>query len=88
MYVPLAYLYTSKIYIITGPCTLETSLIMDREYLVRHAMTTGYQWSSLVVPPVYVVYVLARRGRAALSINRVLRASWVGGLSGKSASIC
>ena len=57
----------------------------DTEYLVRHAMTTGYQLSSLLVPPVYIVYVLARRGQIAFSINRVLRATWVGGLSGKSA---
>jgi hypothetical protein len=60
----------------------------DTEYLVRQAMTTGYQWSSLLVPPVYVAYVLARRGRTALSINRVLRATWVGGLGGKYACIC
>ena len=57
----------------------------DTEHLVRQAMATGYQWSSLLIPPVYVAYVLARRGRVALSINRVLRATWVGGLSGKSA---
>jgi len=54
----------------------------DTEYLVRQAMTTGYQGSSLLVPLVYIAYVLARRGRAALSINRVLRATWVGGLGG------
>jgi len=59
----------------------------DREYLVRHAMTTGYQWSSLLVPPVYIAYVLARRGRVAFSINRILRATWVGGLGGKSGYI-
>ena len=58
----------------------------DAEYLIRQLMTTGYQWSSLIVPPVYIAYVLRRRG--ALSINRVLRATWVGGLSGKSACIC
>jgi len=61
-------------------------VLPDTEYLVRQAMTTGYQWSSLLVPPVYVAYVLARRGRGALSINRVLRATWVGGLSGTIAS--
>jgi len=58
----------------------------DTEYLVRQAMTTGYQLSSLLVPPVYIAYVLARRGRTAFSINRVLRATWVGGLSGTIAS--
>ena len=59
----------------------------DTEYLIRQHMTTGYQWSSLIVPPVYIAYAL-RRGRGALSINRVLCATWVGGLSGKSASTC
>ena len=87
--------------LITGPCTLrlqpQPSMQMstqgsyiqpDTEYLVRQAMTTGYQWSSLLVPPIYIAYVLARRGRAALSNNRVLRATWVGGLGGKSTCIC
>ena len=67
---------------------MSTWMSYPHEYLVRQAMTTGYQWSSLLVPPVYIAYVLARRGRATLSINRVLRATWVGGLSGKSACIC
>jgi len=61
-------------------------MVPDTEYLVRQAMTTGYQWSSLLVPPVYIAYVLARRGRVTLSINRILRASWVGGLGGTIAS--
>ncbi|KAF8969878.1 hypothetical protein BDZ97DRAFT_1653399 [Flammula alnicola] len=56
----------------------------DTDYLVRQAMNTGYQWSSLIVPPAYIAYVVARRGRADLSINRVLRATWVGGLSAVS----
>ena len=54
----------------------------DTEYLVRQAMNTGYQWSSLIAPPAYVAFVLARRGRAELSVNRILRATWIGGLGG------
>lgn len=54
----------------------------DTNYLVREAMTTGYQFFSLITPPAYVAFVIARRGRAAFSINRLLRATWVGGLSG------
>jgi len=54
----------------------------DTNYLVREAMTTGYQFFSLITPPAYVAFLIARRGRAAFSINRLLRATWVGGLSG------
>ncbi|KIJ99603.1 hypothetical protein K443DRAFT_101964 [Laccaria amethystina LaAM-08-1] len=54
----------------------------DTNYLVREAMTTGYQLFSLITPPAYVAFVIARRGRVAFSINRLLRATWVGGLSG------
>lgn len=54
----------------------------DTNYLVREAMATGYQFFSLITPPAYVAFVIARRGRAAFSINRLLRATWVGGLSG------
>ncbi|KAF8163116.1 hypothetical protein B0H34DRAFT_308347 [Crassisporium funariophilum] len=53
----------------------------DTEYLVRHAMDTGYMWSSLLAPPAYIAFVVARRGRAHLSLNRVLRATWLAGLS-------
>ncbi|KJA18607.1 hypothetical protein HYPSUDRAFT_205284 [Hypholoma sublateritium FD-334 SS-4] len=58
----------------------------DMEYLVRQAMSTGYQWSSLIAPPAYVAYILARKGHAELSINRILRATWIGGLGGASIS--
>ncbi|KAH9484180.1 hypothetical protein JR316_0003660 [Psilocybe cubensis] len=54
----------------------------DTDYLVRQAMNSGYQWSSLLVPPAYITYVLARKGRGALSFNRFLRATWIGGLGG------
>jgi len=55
---------------------------VDTEYLVRGAMNSGYQWSSLLIPPAYITYVLARRGRGDLSLNRVLRATWIGGFAG------
>ncbi|EIN07678.1 hypothetical protein PUNSTDRAFT_120975 [Punctularia strigosozonata HHB-11173 SS5] len=54
----------------------------DTEFLVRRASTKGYEWASLITPPAYVAYVLARKGRAQLSVNRVLRATWVGGAAG------
>jgi hypothetical protein len=54
----------------------------DTVYLVRQAANAGYQWSSLLAPPAYVAYVVARRGRGFLSLNQVLRATWVGGLGG------
>ncbi|KAF8201583.1 hypothetical protein BJ912DRAFT_945780 [Pholiota molesta] len=58
----------------------------DTEYLVRQAMNAGYQWSSLIVPPAYVAYIIARKGRGELSLNRILRATWVGGLGGVAVS--
>ena len=56
--------------------------VVDTEYLVRQASTAGYQWASLLVPPAYIAYVTVRRGRGALSLNKALRATWVGGFSG------
>ncbi|KAH0830269.1 hypothetical protein J3R83DRAFT_1634 [Lanmaoa asiatica] len=59
--------------------------VADVEYLVRRSMTKGYQLFSLLTPPAYTVFVLARKGRAQFSINRVLRAAWVGGVVGCAA---
>ncbi len=56
--------------------------VADTGYLVRQTSNAGYQWASLLAPPAYIAYVTARRGRGALSLNKVLRATWVGGLSG------
>ena len=55
----------------------------DDEYLVRNAMKAGYQFVSLLTPPVYATLVLARHGRSAFTINRLLRATWLGGVGGK-----
>jgi glutamate synthase domain-containing protein 1 len=54
----------------------------DTEFLVRRGMTKGYQWLSLLTPPAYVAFVLSQRGRAHLSVNRLLRATWIGGAAG------
>ena len=56
---------------------------VDVEFLVRRSMTKGYQLFSLLTPPAYAAFILARKGRAQFSINRFLRATWVGGAVGK-----
>ena len=61
-----------------------TSTEADTRYLTRQAMFTGYQYFSLITPPVYATLVITRRGRQAFSINNALRATWVGGLAGTS----
>jgi hypothetical protein len=45
----------------------------DTEYLVRRGMTKGYEYASLLAPPAYIAFILARRGRAHLSVNNMLR---------------
>lgn len=54
----------------------------DTNFLVRQSMSTGYQVFSILTPPLYTIFVLMRRGRGAWSLNRFLRATWVGGLTG------
>ncbi|KAF9070378.1 hypothetical protein BDP27DRAFT_1323945 [Rhodocollybia butyracea] len=54
----------------------------DTEYLVRKGSNTGYRVISVVTPPAYLVYVLTRYGRHSLSINGLLRSTWIGGLAG------
>jgi len=53
----------------------------DTIYLVRHAMTTGYQVGSILAPPLYTAFVLTKRA-PSFTINRLLRATWLGGLGG------
>lgn len=59
---------------------------VDREYLVRCSMAKGYQFTSLLAPTLYTAIVLARRRSGALpwSLNRMLRATWIGGVAGQS----
>ncbi|KZP23684.1 hypothetical protein FIBSPDRAFT_858276 [Athelia psychrophila] len=54
----------------------------DVEYMVRRGMTKGYQLLSVLTPPLYTALFLTRRGRAHFSINRLLRATWLGGAAG------
>jgi len=58
----------------------------DTEYLVRQSMNAGYQWASALVPPAYIAYIITRRGRGDLSLNRILRTTWIGGLAGAAAT--
>ncbi|TFK25067.1 hypothetical protein FA15DRAFT_591346 [Coprinopsis marcescibilis] len=57
----------------------------DTEFLVRKSMNTGYQVATLLAPPVYTAFIIARRGRSSWSLNRTLRATWVGGFAGSAA---
>lgn len=59
----------------------------DVEYFVRRGMTKGYQLLSLLTPPVYAVFAVSRYGRSHLSVNRILRATWMGGSAGAYAQI-
>lgn len=54
----------------------------DNEYLIRKGSNTGYRMLSIITPPAYTAYVLARRGRASFSINGLLRSTWIGGFVG------
>jgi len=54
----------------------------DIEILVRRGMTKGYELFSLLTPPAYVAFVLMRKGRGHFTVNRFLRATWVGGAVG------
>ncbi|PCH38374.1 hypothetical protein WOLCODRAFT_65147 [Wolfiporia cocos MD-104 SS10] len=54
----------------------------DIEFMVRRGMAKGYQVMSLLAPPLYATFALSRYGRAQFSINRLLRATWVGGSAG------
>lgn len=56
----------------------------DANFLIRQAMGTGYQILSVLTPPLYTTFILMKRGRGAWSLNRLLRATWVGGLTGAS----
>ena len=57
--------------------------IADTEYLVRRSMTKGYQLLSILTPPIYAGFGLFRKGRGHLTVNRLLRATWLGGAAGR-----
>ncbi|KAI0807270.1 hypothetical protein C8Q74DRAFT_1226823 [Fomes fomentarius] len=54
----------------------------DIEFFVRRGMTKGYQLLSLLTPPLYAVFAVTRYGRSHLNVNRLLRATWMGGSLG------
>lgn len=54
----------------------------DTEFLVRRSMTKGYQLLSILTPPLYTAFTLFRRGRGHITVNRLLRATWLGGAVG------
>ncbi|THH10273.1 hypothetical protein EW145_g1438 [Phellinidium pouzarii] len=66
------------------PVSASAASSADREYLVRRSMSIGYQYFSLLMPPLYTAIVLSRRkmGTMPWSINRMLRATWAGGMAG------
>jgi len=45
-------------------------------------MTKGYQLFSILTPPIYAGLSLFRKGRGHLTVNRLLRATWLGGAAG------
>ena len=62
---------------------LHYARLADTEYLVRRSMTKGYQLFSILTPPIYAGFSLFRKGRGHLTVNRVLRATWLGGATGR-----
>ncbi|KAG2133915.1 hypothetical protein BD769DRAFT_498820 [Suillus cothurnatus] len=54
----------------------------DIEVLIRRGMTKGYEVFSLLTPSAYAAFVLTRKGKGHLTVNRFLRATWVGGAVG------
>lgn len=51
----------------------------DMAYVIRHSMKKGYQALSLITPPAYAAISLYRHGRRGFNINKLLRATWIGG---------
>ncbi|KAH9180364.1 hypothetical protein EDB89DRAFT_16574 [Lactarius sanguifluus] len=56
--------------------------LADTEYLVRRSVTKGYQLFSILTPPIYAGISIFRKGRGHLTVNRLLRATWLGGAAG------
>ena len=57
--------------------------LADTEYLVRRSATKGYQLFSILTPPLYAGISIFRKGRGHLTVNRLLRATWLGGAAGE-----
>lgn len=56
----------------------------DTEFFVRRGMNKGYQVLSLLAPPLYAAVAISRYGRSHVTANRLLRATWIGGVAGTS----
>ncbi|KZV62612.1 hypothetical protein PENSPDRAFT_641962 [Peniophora sp. CONT] len=63
---------------------LEQARAADTNYLTRRSMTKGYELFSLLTPPLYTAYVLLRKPKGHFNVNRLLRATWLGGATGTS----
>src|SRR5713226_3681700 len=61
---------------------LENARIADTQYLVRRSMTKGYQLFSILTPPVYIGFSLFRKTSSYITVNRLLRATLLGGVAG------
>jgi hypothetical protein len=61
---------------------LENARIADTQYLVRRSMTKGYHLFSILTPPIYIGFNLFRKRSSHISVNRLLRATWLGGVAG------
>ncbi|KAI9466020.1 hypothetical protein BJY52DRAFT_1112108 [Lactarius psammicola] len=61
--------------------------LADTEYLVRRSVTKGYQIFSILAPPIYAGVSIFRKGRGHLTVNRLLRATWLGGAAGRRCKI-
>lgn len=57
---------------------------LDTEYFVRRGIRKGFQTMSLAAPPIYAAFVFSRYGRSHFTINRILRASYIGGGTGET----
>lgn len=51
----------------------------DTEFFVRRGMTKGYQQMSILAIPLYLGFTIWRKGRSHVTVNRMLRATWIGG---------
>lgn len=61
---------------------LENARIADTQYLVRRSMTKGYQLFSILTPPIYIGFNLFRKRSSHITVNRLLRATWLSGVAG------
>ncbi len=61
---------------------LENARVADTQYLVRRSMTKGYQLFSIITPPIFIGFSLFRKRSSHITVNRLLRATWLGGVAG------